>query len=920
MAPRALAGAVLLAAALALPPTVTLGASYKPKGRAVDYRGHFAPFPSGLRLVVYEMPHLDRFALSVSYGAGSVDDPAGKEGLAHLAEHVAFRATPAGGGQRIWERLVASGMRFNAFTEMEHTDYWITGTSAELGEALRIEAARMADPAAGVGDDDFAIERDVVVSEWRERYETELEAAKWQWVRELAFPGHPYARPIAGTPSSLGRISLSDVRAWMKAHYDPARAVIVLVSPFSPEDALRRVMDAFGPHLGDAAAPRPPVARTPPPMPEPPARPAAIPTRAAPVQKAELWVAWPVPGTYAGLEPKLLALSGLLEAQVGYRLSKLAQWDVVDGVDVGLDLMDGAGLLLVKVVLHDASKADKVLDTVRFAAGELRLGYGNDMDSMRDWLLVRSYLAMEEIWTPEIAQYLRATGKPDFLGDWQKRVAVQLQDDVDGFAAKWLGADRSAAVLIVPDRNLRAADLAGGAARGPSYVDPLEEEAATIPPPGPERVVAVLRPPGLAAAERRTLENGLEVAFLKQGTLPVAEVRVAVRTPAEGSAAAPLGAPLLALWSSQAASVGYKERGAGLSRSRRRDADSLVIAGRGSSGNLSDLLETQAQWAKEVSFSGPAFDRIKKVARRLQAVVSTDPVERARSALHERLFPGHPYGASVTPEAIDALSSRQASAWLSSNVRPERASVIVVSDVAPSAEGWKWIQKRFGGWDREGAGPVPPAPIAPIPAARSVVVVERRGATQATIAVGFRVPPLAERDAPALEAVRWLLESRLNQRIRVEEGVSYGVSAGLVERRQAAALIVSATVDADAAARTIETILRAAAELAAAPLQPASAGRARWMVARAFASRFDTVHRAADALETIALHGLPPDHFDRMPARIASLDAGRIQAAARTLSLGREVVVAAGDAALVPGLAGAGLAPEVLPEPAAAAR
>jgi len=178
MLQRTLAGVALAVAALALSPTATLAASYRPKGRPVDYRGHFAPFPSGLRLVVYEMPHLDRFALSVSYGAGSVDDPPGKEGLAHLAEHLAFRAAPGGSGQRIWERLVASGMRFNAFTEMEHTDYWISGNAAELGEALRIEAARMADPVAGVSEDDFAIERDVVVSEWRERYETRLEAAK----------------------------------------------------------------------------------------------------------------------------------------------------------------------------------------------------------------------------------------------------------------------------------------------------------------------------------------------------------------------------------------------------------------------------------------------------------------------------------------------------------------------------------------------------------------------------------------------------------------------------------------------------------------------------------------------------------------------------------------------------------------------
>lgn len=87
------------------------------------------------------------------------------------------------------------------------------------------------------------------------------------------------------------------------------------------------------------------------------------------------------------------------------------------------------------------------------------------------------------------------------------------------------------------------------------------------------------------------------------------------------------------------------------------------------------------------------------------------------------------------------------------------------------------------------------------------------------------------------------------------------------------------------------------------------------MVARDFAARFETVGDAADGLETIALHGLPPDHYDRMPERIASLDAARIQAAARSLALGREVVVVSGDRVVVPALTAAGLAPEVLPEP-----
>jgi hypothetical protein len=99
-------------------------------------------------------------------------------------------------------------------------------------------------------------------------------------------------------------------------------------------------------------------------------------------------------------------------------------------------------------------------------------------------------------------------------------------------------------------------------------------------------------------------------------------------------------------------------------------------------------------------------------------------------------------------------------------------------------------------------------------------------------------------------------------------------------------------------------------------LQPAAAARARWMVAREFASRFETVADAADALETIALHGLAPDFYDRMPPLIVSLDAARIRSAVSSLALGHEVVVVSADRAVLPQLVAAGFPMELLAEPA----
>lgn len=157
------------------------------------------------------------------------------------------------------------------------------------------------------------------------------------------------------------------------------------------------------------------------------------------------------------------------------------------------------------------------------------------------------------------------------------------------------------------------------------------------------------------------------------------------------------------------------------------------------------------------------------------------------------------------------------------------------------------------------------------------------------------------------------MESRLQQRLRVEQGVSYGVQVTRLDRKRAAAVLVSAAVDRAAAAASLGTVLSTLRGLGESPVPLPTASWAAWQVARRYGFRFDTVAGAADALEELALEGRPPDWFERLPGSIAGLDPERLQAAARSLALGREAVVAVGDRGLLePQLRRAGYQVEVL--------
>ena len=49
------------------------------------------PLDNGLTVVSHHMPHVETVALGVWAGAGSRDETAEENGLAHLLEHMAFK-------------------------------------------------------------------------------------------------------------------------------------------------------------------------------------------------------------------------------------------------------------------------------------------------------------------------------------------------------------------------------------------------------------------------------------------------------------------------------------------------------------------------------------------------------------------------------------------------------------------------------------------------------------------------------------------------------------------------------------------------------------------------------------------------------------------------------------------------------------
>ncbi|BDG03786.1 M16 family metallopeptidase [Anaeromyxobacter oryzae] len=916
----------LRAAVLASVAVVSISCAARPryvrKGDPIPYKGSFATFPSGLQVVVYEVPQVDRFSVTVSYGAGSAEDPSGKEGLAHAVEHLSYRARPYWSRDaRIEDKLAEPGFVFDAATYPDSTDYWVVGRPRDLRRALALEAARLREPLGGVTEDDLATERDVLVSEYRERSETDPRRTQLAWLQAAAFRDHPYGRPSAGTPASIRGLTLEDARRWASRLYRPENAILVITSPRKASDVLGLVAQVFGDAIGDRA-PAVPVARRVPAPPPIRAEDLAPVTRLAPVARPVVWVAWRVPGDgaqqHARAEYTALALhvafAGKLVLSARGTLEEL-----VDDFDVQLVPLAAAGLIVLRAELVRAEDAERVIDLAKSAAFELRAqdefrtgsrrALGNDSRLLittivRDTLLVDGYRAVERVDGSTAARHLRATGDADYLAAHQHEIVEQLKDVPTDYAAEHLRREQAFSLVVLPDPT--AVPPVEPAPDRVAEHDPAPDDAAA-PGADADAVRATAGAPGLVAAARRVLPNGLTVLVARRGAFPLAEVRLVVRTTAEGGAAVPAGLPVLALEASSGGFAWGDLARIGASGTTSLGRESLTFVARGTSANLDVLLESTAEWARDQRDRW--FDQISDGYERWVGRREADLDVAARRALERALYPGHPYGAAPTAEGVHRLRSGDVSRWLSAEIRPERATLVVVSDQEPSPELWAAIEDHFGGWSR-GDRPRAALEAPPLPAARHVVLVDRPGATQAVVVAALRAPPAAGRDAAATNALAAWLARRLDRILR-EGGVSSGLSIRIDDHERGAALIARTAVAPDVAARTIRTILDAARALADAPLSPADAARARFQVARAFAFRFDTVDGAATALATAAVLDLPSDHWDAQPASIATLSPERIQEAAAALGIGREVILVVGDAAsLRPQLEAAGFAVE----------
>ncbi|MDT3670881.1 MAG: pitrilysin family protein [Aromatoleum sp.] len=213
---------------------------------------HANPFETtlenGMKIIVKEDRRAPSVVHMVWYGVGSMDEPSGVSGIAHLLEHMMFKGTEKVGPGEFNKRVAAVGGRDNAFTSHDYTAYFQQVPPDRLGEMMMLEADRMAN--LKITDALFAPELEVVKEERRLRTEDEPRSLVHEQLMATSFQANPYGRPIIGWMTDLDSMTAADARAWHKTWYAPNNARLVVVGDVAHE----AVFDLARKHYGALAA------------------------------------------------------------------------------------------------------------------------------------------------------------------------------------------------------------------------------------------------------------------------------------------------------------------------------------------------------------------------------------------------------------------------------------------------------------------------------------------------------------------------------------------------------------------------------------------------------------------------------------------------------------------------------------------
>jgi zinc protease len=411
----------------------------------------------------------------------------------------------------------------------------------------------------------------------------------------------------------------------------------------------------------------------------------------------------------------------------------------------------------------------------------------------------------------------------------------------------------------------------------------------------------------LPAIQKQALSNGVPVWLIESHEVPLVQVNLLVLA---GSADDPAGAFGVASLTAAMLDEGAGQRsaleiadavdflGAVLTTASSFDASAVRL--NVPVARLGDALPVMADVALRPTFPQKDLDRIRK--ERLTALLQAqdDPAQIASEAFNRIVFGGtHRYGTGAmgTAVTLEKLTDDNLRTFHARYFAPANATLIVVGDVQMEAV-LPLLEQQFGSWK----GPAEKraaVPAAPQLARGQIYLVDKPGAEQSQIRIGWVGVPRATPDYFTLQVLNTVLggsfTSRLNQNLRETHGYSYGASSFFDMRLGAGPFVAGAGVQTDKTAEALREFFNELNSIAK-PVGQDELTKAKNYIALGLPADFETTGDLSRRIEEVIVYKLPETYYEQYVSNVQAVTSAGVQKAAATyVQPSKFAVVVVGD-------------------------
>lgn len=465
-------------------------------------------YANGLKLLVFPDPSKSTITVNITYLVGSRHEGSGEGGMAHLLEHMVFKGSTK--HTNIPQELTEHGARPNGTTSWDRTNYFETfqASEANLRWALDLESDRMVN--SFIKKEDFDKEFSVVRNEF-ESGENNPFSVLFEHTMAASYTAHPYGRPVIGNKSDVERVPIVNLQAFYHKFYQPDNAVLTVAGKVDEAQIVSLVNEYFG------KIPRPTRVLEPTHTIEP----AQDGERTTTVRRVgdiqAVLAAYHIPDGGSADSAALEVLSGILGEPSSGRLYK-ALVDNKKATEVFTDSMqlNEPGLLVAGAILRTSDSLDDARKTMLnvIAAVAKEPPSKEEVDRAKTRLLKQVDLGLSD--STQVGLFLSEWAA---MGDWRllfldrDRVKAVTPEDVKRVAAAYLKTSNQTIGEFIPDAKPDRAEIPAKTDVA-AIVKDYKGEAAMAQgeafDPSPKNIES--------RTERFTLPSGMKVALLTKKT------------------------------------------------------------------------------------------------------------------------------------------------------------------------------------------------------------------------------------------------------------------------------------------------------------------------------------------------------------------------------------------------------------------